>query len=159
MTVLSPTESAVLAEVVEGALGTGRRIVDPVAVEAGCRDRGVDHDQWFVAVGALKARGLVAAQTAPPSQVVLVAATNPGILHHLEAIGYDLAAARHRLAAAVLAAQLNQPLALADAVHQPALLVECLLDGWVDQRLVVYSPAPGRRFRVHQVNLDPRGWP
>lgn len=149
-----PVDAIVLAEVVERALNTGRRIVDPLQAEAACLPRGVSHDDWFAAVATLKGQGLVALQTAPPSQVVLLAATNAGILRHLEVAGFDLERAKERLARAVRAAEPNCPEALADVVGQPALLVECLLDAWVDERLVVYSPAPGRRFRIHRVNFE-----
>ena len=145
-----------LAEVVALALATGRRIVDPLAAEAGCRDRGVGRDQWFAAARALEDAGLVALQTAPPSQVVLLAATNIGILHHLEATNFDLDGTRQRLAGVLQKTELNRPVDLAEGADAPALLVECLLDGWVDQRLVVYSLAPGRRFRIHQFRLDAR---
>ena len=155
-----PSEPIVLAEVVDLALRTGRRIVDPVTAEAGCLERGVSHDEWFAAAISLESLGLVALQTAPPSQVVLLAATNPGILRHLQATGFDLERAKERLARAVCAAEPNQPFPLAEAVDQPALLVECLLEGWVDERLLVFSKAPGRRFRIHRVDFDRRstGW-
>ena len=153
-----PHESTVLAEVVERALATGRRIVDPVSAEAECLERGVGHDEWFAAVAALTARGLLASQTAAPSQVVLLAASNQGILHHLETSGFDLAGAQHRLAAALVAVDRNRPVGLADRVAEPALLVECLLDQWVSERRVRYSLAPGRRIRIHWLNLDPADW-
>jgi hypothetical protein len=43
---------------------------------------------------------------------------------------------------------------LAAQVGEPPLLVECLLDAMVNQRRLVYSKAPGRRFRVHRVVGD-----
>ncbi|MDQ3980994.1 MAG: hypothetical protein M3314_15845 [Actinomycetota bacterium] len=154
---LSHEELVVLGEVVERALASGRRIVDPIAAEAGCLERGVGHDQWFSAVAALGARGLIASQTATPSQVVLLAATNQGILRHLDWSDFDLDGARERLVSALRAAELNRPLPLADVIGQPPLLVECLLDEWVTQRRVRYSPAPGRRFRIHWVDLASGG--
>ncbi len=151
-----PVVLAVLAEL---ALSTGRRIVDPLAAEAACLERGVGHDQWFSTVLALKADGSIALKTAPPSQVVLLAATNAGILRHLETAGADLGAVRQRLKSRLQQAPRNEPLDLAAEVDAPALLVECLLDGWVDQRLLVYSAAPGRRFRIHGVHFSGEGQP
>jgi hypothetical protein len=147
-------EDHVLAVVVERALETGRRILDPLAAEAACAERGVDHDAWFAAVGALRRRGVVALQTAPPSQVVLLAATNSGVLAHARSTRPDLGAVVDRLGEAVRAVPTNHAVGLAEMVGEPALLVECLLDSWVTEGRIVYSLAPGRRFRIHRVLLD-----
>lgn len=148
------TETA-LAEVVRLALGTGRRIVDPVAVEAACADRGVGHDQWFAAMAALAEGGLVRMRTAPPSQVVLLSVLDAGLLAYLTGAGVDLADVERRLWHAVVAAPPREAVALHDLVAEPALLVETLLDRWVLERRVVYSKAPGRRFRIHRVLTPP----
>lgn len=157
MTAVGPDTSpadAVLAVVMELALATGRRIVDPLDAEAACAGAGIGHDQWFAAVAELRAQGLVALQTAPPSQVVLLAATTAGIFRHLRATRPDLEAVRRRLADLVSEVERNRAVALADMLGEPPLLVECLLDIWVTQRRLVYSAAPGRRFRIHRVMLD-----
>lgn len=146
---------AVLAEAARIALGTGTRMVDPRAHELACADAGIGHDDWFAALRALRAEHLVALQTFEPSNVLLLAVTNAGLQRHLRASRPDLSAVRARLAAAVVEAMGIGPVALADIVGEPPLLVECVLDGWVNQRRVVYSKAPGRRFRVHKLGPEP----
>ncbi len=145
----------VLAEAAALALATGTRMVDPRAHELACAEAGVGHEQWYAALGALRAADLIALQTFEPSGVLLLAVTNAGLHRHLRATRHDLGAIKRRLAAAVIDAAGRGATPLADVVGEPALLVECLLDQWVGQRKVVYSKAPGRRFRVHKLGPAP----
>ena len=154
MTADRSVAATVLAVVVDLALVTGRRIVDPVVAERACLTAGVGHDAWFAAVADLRRRGRVALQTAPPSQVVLLAATTSGILAHVGATRADLDAVRQRLAQRVREAEPNRAFPLAELMGEPPLLVECLLDTWVNERRLVYSSAPDRTFRIHRVMLD-----
>lgn len=146
-----PSVAAALGEAAALALATGRRIVDPGALEAACARRGLDHDTWFAAMNELLDRGLVQMRTAPPSQVQLLSLRDEGLLAHLGASGVDLGGVEDRLWAAVTAAPPGEAVALHDQIAQPALLVEALLDRWVAQRRLVYSKATGRRFRVYRV--------
>jgi len=141
----------VLAAVAAIALATGTRMVEPAAAERAAAARGVGHDRWFAAAVDLKGRDLIALQTAEPSHVVLLAVTNAGLQRHLAATCTDLADVRRRVEAAAVAAAGQGAVDLADALGEPPLLVECLLDHLVNRRRLVYSKAPGRRFRIHKV--------
>jgi hypothetical protein len=59
--------------------------------------------------------------------------------------------ADERLAEAATSAAGQGPVPLADQLGEPALLVEVLLEQWAHERRVVYSKAPGRRFRIHKI--------
>lgn len=144
-----------LAEAARLALATGTRMVDPSAHELACAEAGVGHDDWFAALLALKGDGMVQLATGEASCVSLVALTNAGLERHLQATRHDLSEVNRRLAAAVIDARGQGPTDLAGAIGEPPLLVECLLDGWVKQRRIVYSAAPGRRFRIHKLGPVP----
>jgi hypothetical protein len=92
---------------------------------------------------------------ADPSTVVLLAITNAGLEAHIDDARPDLASVEAQLAAAVRTAEGAGPVSLAEELGEPALLVECLLDRWVSERRIVYSKAPGRRFRIHRVLPGP----
>ena len=141
----------VLAEAAKLALASGVRMVDPGAHELACAEVGVGHDEWFAALGRLRAEGLIQLATGEGSSVSLIALTNAGLLRHLAASRPDLGDLDRRLAAAAAEAVGVGPVDLAGNVGEPALLVECLLDRWVIERRVVYSAAPGRRFRIHKL--------
>ncbi|MCA1675335.1 MAG: hypothetical protein LC799_25155 [Actinobacteria bacterium] len=147
----SDAPASVLAQAAELALHTGRRIVDPDAVEAACD---LDHDTWFAAILALWKAGLLELSVPEPTQVALLAITNPGILHHVQTARPDLETVLDRLRTAAVRAEPNAAVPLAEWVGEPPLLVECLLDVWVAERQIVYSKAPGRRFRIHRVLFE-----
>ena len=149
MTIVDP--DIVLAVAAELALATGTRMVEPAALAAEAAARGLDHDRLFEAAAGLRDRQLIQLATAEPSQIVLVALTNAGLLHHLAVTRPDLPAVEPRVIAAATAAAGQGPQPLADQLGEPSLLVECLLDGLVSERRLVYSKAPGRRFRIHRV--------
>ncbi|MFN2506550.1 MAG: hypothetical protein ABR540_20465, partial [Acidimicrobiales bacterium] len=67
----------------------------------------------------------------------------------------DLPDVLDRLRAEARRAEPNAAVPLAEAVGEPPLLVECLLDAWVAERQIVYSKAPGRCFRIHRVQFGP----
>ncbi|MFN2506340.1 MAG: hypothetical protein ABR540_19355, partial [Acidimicrobiales bacterium] len=79
----------VLGDAVGLALSTGRRIVDPVAVERAAAGAGLDHGGWFAAVLTLWEAGFVELAVPEPAQVALLAVTNRGILHHVQATRPD----------------------------------------------------------------------
>lgn len=145
---------AVLAVAVELALARGSRMVEPAAGEHAAAERGIDHDRWFAALVELRGRELVQLASADPSQVVLLALTNAGLVRYLEARRPDLAEVRRRVRDAAVAAAGRGPLSLAEDLGEPHLLVECLLDELVSQRRITYSKAPGRRFHVHRADSD-----
>jgi hypothetical protein len=126
-------------------------MIDPLALEVACGRKGVDQDAVFAGLLDLRRRGLVQLQAAEPSVVVLLAITDRGVLDHLERSGCDLASRRERLAEAATSAAGQGPVPLADQLGEPALLVEVLLEQWAHERRVVYSKAPGRRFRIHKI--------
>lgn len=136
------------------ALATGTHMLDPPVLEEGCAARGIDHDGWFAALVDLRRRDLIALQTAEPSFVVLAAMTNAGLQRHLRRTRPDLDQVKRRLAAVVVKAEGQGLTDLAQAVSEPALLVECVLDRWVNDGRLVYSKAPGRRFRIHRLLSD-----
>ena len=148
-------EGVTLAAAASCALARGTRMLEPAEVEAACAAQGVGHHDYVSALRALKQHGLVALQVVEPSAVVLLAVTNDGLQRHVEATRPDLADVERRLWDAVEAAleQGRGPTPLAEQVGEPALLVEWVLDRWVSERRLVYSKAPGRRFRVHKVLL------
>jgi hypothetical protein len=140
-----------LAIAAELALARGTRMVEPAAGELAAAERGLDHDRWFTALVELRRTGLIQLASAEPSQVVLVALTNAGLVRHIEATRPDLTRVRHAVAQAAAAAAGQGAVPLADQLHEPPLLVEYLLDELVNQRRLTYSTAPGRRFRIHKV--------
>lgn len=140
----------VLAVAAEAALVSGTRMLEPVTVERACAEQGIGREAWLSALIALRDQQLVQL-AAEPAGVALLAITNAGLLRHLERIRPDLSGVRARLAAAVTEAEGRGAVPLSESVGEPALLVECLLDDWVAARRLVYSQAPGRRFRVHRV--------
>ena len=133
------------------ALATGTRMLDPSVVEERCSARGIGHDDWFAALVDLRRQDLIALQTAEPSLVVLAAMTNAGLQRHLGRTRPELDEVTGRLATVVVEAEGQGPTDLAQAVSEPALLVECVLDGWVNEGQLVYSKAPNRRFRIHRL--------
>jgi hypothetical protein len=135
----------------ELALRRGTRMLEPAEVEAACAAAGVGHDAFVSAVQALKRDELIAVQIAEPSVVVLAAITDKGLARHLRATRPDLAEFERRLWDKVEQAVEQGPTPLAEEVGEPALLVEWMLDRWVTERRLVYSKAPGRRFRIHKV--------
>ncbi|HVM15508.1 MAG TPA: hypothetical protein VM287_14430 [Egibacteraceae bacterium] len=141
-----------LALAVELALARGTRMVEPVALEEAAAADGIDHDGCVALLRALRDGGLLQLALSPSRQVVLVALTDAGVLRWAEEARPDLVGVRSRLAAAAAAAVGQGPVDLAATVGEPPLLVECVLDQWVRERRVVYSKAPGRRFRVHRVS-------
>lgn len=148
---LGPTEAAVLGEAVTIALATGRRIVDPGPLQEACAARGIDHDAWYAAMEALAAMRLLRMRTMPPSQVQLLSTLDAGVFHHLAATRPEMPQVEAAVWRAVTDAPLAEAVALHEHVGEPALLVEMLLDRWVMERRVVYSKAPGRRFRIHRL--------
>lgn len=148
---LDPTDAAVLAEAAALALATGRRIVDAAPLEAACLARGIGHDGWFASMERLMGQGLLRMRTSPPSAVQLISVSERGLIAHLEASRPDLGAVEERLWAVVKDAPAREPLAFHEMLGEPALLVETLLDRWVSRRRVVYSKAPGRRFRIYRI--------
>ena len=146
---------AVLAVAAELALATGTRMVEPADLEhRAATEHGLDHDRLFAALVDLRTRHLVQLASAEPSQVVLVALTNAGLLHHLRATRSDLDGVEARLLQAAAEAAGQGAVPLADQLGEPPLLVECILDALVNRRRVLYSTAPGRRFRIHRVQRD-----
>ncbi|MGH9225334.1 MAG: hypothetical protein ACRD2W_16480 [Acidimicrobiales bacterium] len=141
----------VLSLAVELALSTGTRMVEPPAIEAAAAAEGIGHDRLFAALVELRGRELVQLATAEPSQVVLLAVTNAGLRAHLRATRQDLADIEQRLARAAAAAAGQGAVSLAEEVGEAPLLVECLLDDLVSKRRLIYSKAPGRRFRIHRL--------
>ena len=140
----------VLAIAAELALAGGTRMVDPPALEERCGAAGIDHVACLSALLDLNGKGLLQLATARSSQIVLVALTDAGVLRHAEEVRPDFDEVRARVATAARAAVGRGAVDLATEVGEPALLVECLLDRWVRERKVVYSKAPGRRFRIHR---------
>ena len=144
----------VLGAAAELALATGTRMVEPAAIERAAADRHIAHERLFAGLVELRGHGLVQLAAAEPSQIVLVAMTDAGLRRHLEATRPDLAEVEARLATAATGAAGQGPVPLADELGEPPLLVELLLDAMVNQRRLVYSKAPGRRFRIHRVTAS-----
>lgn len=136
-----------LAAAAELALRTGTRVVEPWLLLAA-----FPGDDIVAAAVELRERGLIQLALGDGPAVVLLALTNAGVLHHLVATRPDLADVRARLAAATTLAAGRGPVDLAGAAGEPRLLVECLLDSWVADRLLTYSPAPGGLLRVHRIS-------
>ena len=140
----------VLAVAAELALARGTRMVEPWALEERCLAQGVDYLSLVSALIGLNGERLLQLALAPSSQIVLVALTDAGILRYADQARPDLENVRERIASAASAAVGEGPVDLATEVGEPPLLVECILDQWVRERRVVYSKAPGRRFRIHR---------
>ena len=128
-------------------------MVDPGAHELLCAEAGVGRDDWLAGLHQLRADGLIQLAAGEPGMVSLISVNNATLLDYLQASQPDLPGVERRLGKAVMAAAGQGPVDLAAAVDEPPLLVECLLDTWVSQRSLVYSKAPGRRFRVHRATL------
>ena len=122
-------------------------MVEPLELEEAC---GLDHDGCIAALVALRDAGSLQLALSPSSQIVLVAMTDAGVLRYSEEARADFDAVRRRVAEAAAAAVGRGGVDLAVQVDEPALLVECVLDQLVRERRVVYSKAPGRKFRVHR---------
>lgn len=140
------------------ALARGTRMLEPHEVAAACAAQGVDHHVYVSALRALKQDDLVALQVAEPSTIVLLAVTNKGLGRHLRTTRPDLPDVARRLWQVVADAAGQGPQPLDEQVGEPALLVEWLLDRWVNERRLLYSKAPGRRFRIHRL-LSPGARP
>ncbi|MFP5318941.1 MAG: hypothetical protein ACLGI2_11700 [Acidimicrobiia bacterium] len=140
----------VLAVAADLALATGTRMVEPAALEAGCARRGIDHDDCYAALVRLREDGLLQLAASPSTQIVLVALTDAGVLRYAAEVRPDMDQVRAQIASAAAAAVGRGAVDLAAEVGEPPLLVECVLDQWVRERRVVYSKAPGRRFRIHR---------
>lgn len=142
----------VLRVAAELALARGTRMVEPWSLEDACRADGIGHVEVLSALMAANAEGLVQLAVARSTQIVLVALTDAGVLRHAESSRPDMEAVRDRIATAARGAVGRGAVDLAAEVGEPSLLVECVLDQWVRERRVVYSKAPGRRFRIHRVS-------
>lgn len=141
----------VLTVAAELALAQGTRIVDPFELESRCEAVGIDHVALVSALLELNGQGLLQLALARTSQIVLVALTDVGVLRYAEEARADVEDVRRRIADAARRAAGHGAVDLAAEVGEPALLVECVLDQWVRERRVVYSKAPGRRFRIHRI--------
>ncbi|HET9444151.1 MAG TPA: hypothetical protein VFO65_12555 [Acidimicrobiales bacterium] len=140
------------------AVGNGSAFLDPDRLAAACRAAGLVPGECLPALRSLEADRLVDLHVAvPPVRwVSLLRLTPAGLGAYLEATGADLDGLRHRvvsvLTGGAVAWQGGDAVDLAGAVAAPSLLVEVVLDRLRGAGLVVFSPAPGRRVRVHRLS-------
>lgn len=113
------------------------------------------HDDLFGALQALVQAGLVDMHFVKPSLITLLRLTPAGVRSHLSATRPDLAEVRRRVLASLregaVGWQGGAPVDLASAVGEQFLVVEVVMEDLRREGQVVFSPAPGRRLRVHRM--------
>ena len=137
------------------ALAAGHTLLDPLTLEDAARGRGLTHNDLFEALQTLVHAGLVDMRFVKPSLVTLLRLTPAGVRGHLAATRPDLADVRSRVLAALregaVGWQGGAPVDLAAAVGEQFLVVEVVMEDLRREGRVVFSPAPGRRLRVHRL--------
>ncbi len=132
------------------ALARGHRLLDPLALEEAATGEGVDHDRFLAAVLVLAGRRVVNVHTVAGSLITLLRLTEDGFRAHLAATRSDLDAVCQRLVDTLRAKPLGAAVDLAEALGEPRLVVEVLLDGLRDEGRVVFTNVPGGLFRIHR---------
>ncbi len=134
------------------ALTAGHRMIDHVALTRACDAAGLAHDEWFDALVALRADGLVQLRDYD-GKVALLALTAVGTWAYLVQACSDLADVTERLLDLLDAAEANIVVPLGRDLGQSPLLVEAVLDHLAGRRLVVYSRVGPDSFRIHRFSL------
>jgi len=151
-----PDEAAALVHRLAGeqAVARGHRLLDPRALEEAAAAEGVGHDRFLAAVLALAGERMVNVHTFASSLITLLRLTEDGFRHVLTTTRGDLDAVRRRLLDTLRAEAASESpgwtVDLAGVLGEPRLVVEVLLDELRDQGRLVFTNAPGGRFRIHR---------
>lgn len=151
---LAAEDGIVLALAAEQAITNGHRHLDTRRLLDACARADIHAEACTESLSALGHADLLDVELRQPSTLTRVAITNHGLLTFLDATRSDLTALRTQLIAEIV----NRPTDafpiegadLINATHEPALIVEVLLDELHSRNLIGLGKYLGNTMRVHR---------
>jgi hypothetical protein len=126
----------------------GETVLDPRLLEADCAARAVGHDRWFAALKVLQANRLLTVAWVAPSLVTHVELTAKGLDRALARARPDMAEVRARLVAELGRRRPGAVVRLDQALAEPPLLIDVLLDHLRAEGLADCTRVPGGGVRI-----------
>lgn len=152
---LGDTDLLVLERAGAQAMARGHSMLDPIGLEAECAHLDIDHDRWFASLKALQATKLLLLAWVAPSLVSLVQLTDAGLALAVRRARPDIDEVKTALLAHLTRLRVGGVVRPEQALGEPALLVEILLEQLRAEGLVVWSNVPGGGVRIHRVGAQP----